>query len=201
MSVLGGVEDILIIDSVKVTVVERGKEEKIYYIPRQVAMVLGWDADGNFGAVAGGGGGGGTPYTSAPKQLGVAAAGASTLYAKGDHVHPTLLSRTAVANNSGNVTITPALEARIHKHEITVGGSAGARKVVLDIANRSTGDRVRVAFALPATAGITFTVHDATTGGTQIFDTATDGVATRRVVAEFEFNGTAWVREFAIDPA
>lgn len=201
-NILGGLPyNELEINSVKITVIERGKKEETYYFPRQVSKVLGWDADGRFGVVAGASGSG-TLSDATPQPNGTAAAGNSAEASRANHVHPTPFARATVASNDDTTeTITPAQNIRFHKSEVTAGGLAGARKIVLATASRLAGDRVRVALNLPATSDIIYTIHNATADGTELYATVTDGVAERRVVAEFEYNGTAWIRDFAIDPA
>lgn len=103
-----------------------------------------------------------------------------------------LATRGAHANSTGNSTVTPGACAIQHTEIITLTGSAGTRKIILDVANAPTaGARCLVRIECPATAGLLLDFRNATAGGTQLTTAETDGSGDD-MVAEFGGTGTAW---------
>jgi hypothetical protein len=88
-----------------------------------------------------------------------------------------LTAASAVANNSGNTTITLAAGQKIAAAVITVGGSAGTRIVVLDDANAVAGAVVALNLVLPTTASITVEIRTGAAAGALLATVTTDGTA------------------------
>lgn len=94
-------------------------------------------------------------------------------------------------------TVTPASPNAVVA--IGISGGVSLRLVILSVIGRNEGDRVVLSFTLPATAGITINVRNASAVGTQLLPSSvfpsntltTDGVTLGWAV-EFYFDGTAW---------
>lgn len=106
-------------------------------------------------------------------------------------------SYQAASNASGNTTITPASPNEVDA--IAVTGGVSLRLFILSTVGRNEGDRAVLSFTLPATAGITINVRNASAVGTQLLPTSrftsntltTDGV-TLLLSLSFYFAGGAW---------
>lgn len=96
----------------------------------------------------------------------------------------------ATANSTGNSTITPASATEINV--VTVTGSAGTRKFIIDTTGAAAGNILKLRFVQPATAAIVEEVRNATSGGTLIYSYTTDGSGTDKLYCELYFDGSAW---------
>ncbi len=112
----------------------------------------------------------------------------------------------AFTNNSGNSTLTPTEPNQTYLG--TVGGSARSSIFILDVAGRTSGDRIILDLLLPATANIVLSVRNATSGGTLLLptesfptqDLTTDGNI-RSWHLEFTFDGVAFIYDMSNLPA
>lgn len=133
--------------------------------------VLGWDSEGKLTSIAQSAGGGGTGP-----------------------------SRGSTNNSSGNTTIQLDPSVRDHSQTLNVTGDAGTRIVILGIADRLDGDRIRLKFKLTTTPNIVIQVRNGTAGGTVLYTWTTDATGDD-VLVEAEFNGTSWDYMFSVNPA
>lgn len=106
-----------------------------------------------------------------------------------------VFTREAAASSAlGNTNITRPSGSHNHTALITVSGAADvtARTVsVLTTNTPAAGDRVRLFFLNPATAGILFEVRNATSGGTLLKSFETDGTG-RDCFVDLVYSGSAW---------
>jgi hypothetical protein len=102
-----------------------------------------------------------------------------------------VVSHDSGSNSTGNTTITHDAVAGVLEYDLAVTGSAGTRIIILATTNRVQYDRIRIRYALPATASIVIQTRNATSGGT-LLDTITTDTTGDNAVVEYEFNGTAW---------
>lgn len=146
-------------------------------------------------AASGGGGGG---VTSILAGAGISVdqpTGAVTISATGGID----VNLATVTNNAGDTTITP--DVSLYDIAVTIGGAARTSNFALATAGRATGDRCRLLFTLPATAGIELVPRNNTAGGAlllpaDIFTTPAQGYTTNgfdlSAAMEFEYTGSAW---------
>ena len=119
-------------------------------------------------------------------------AGWVTVYSPGSLI-PTpangFTSFEETSNIGGNVLVSPG--SQMHTEVITVTGSAGTRKVVLQDPGLQPGAHVWLRFGLPATAGIIFQVFNLSLLGTQLstIQTASDG-SLPSALLEYVFDGS-----------
>lgn len=126
------------------------------------------------------------PFSVSPWQSAAAAT------ASGSVDPTTLVGRTASSNSSGNTTISAG--AKITHTEVTTlsGSGSTTRVIILDLSGPPVaGAHILHRVVVPATAEITIQWRNATSGGTLLTSALTDGSGDD-IVAEFEFDGTAW---------
>jgi hypothetical protein len=102
-------------------------------------------------------------------------AGYVTLYNPGYTLSPpsSLFALHAQSNNGGNSTVTPT--GILHTEELTFGGSAGTRNIILAAVGFTAGAVVRLLALLPnLTPGIIIKVYSAAITGSPIFTFTTD---------------------------
>lgn len=114
------------------------------------------------------------------------------------------ISYEAVANSTGNFTITPAAGIKRHTVEVTVTGTAGTRIAILATADRTAGDEIAFDFVLPDTASIVLELRNATAGGTLLYTlttTATEATDGYHWRVNVRYNGSAWAAAGELYPS
>lgn len=106
-----------------------------------------------------------------------------------------VFTREAAASSAvGNTNITRPSGSHYHTALITVSGAADvtARTIAALTTNTpAAGDRIRLYFLNPATAGIILEVRNATSGGTLLATFTTDGTG-RDCFVDLAYSGSAW---------
>jgi hypothetical protein len=97
---------------------------------------------------------------------------------------------TAVANASGNSTITPTVPNTIAVATIT--GAARTSKFILGTTGVAAGWWILLRFNQPATASIVEDIRNATATGTQLAVYTTDGSGVDHWAILAYFDGSAW---------
>ncbi len=99
-----------------------------------------------------------------------------------------IVSRHDQASAGGNVTVNPL--SQVHTEKITVSGSAGTRKIVVNAAGLIAGAQAFLRFVLPATAGIVLQIYDQATSGDLLatIETQADGF-TPSAICVLSFDG------------
>lgn len=105
-----------------------------------------------------------------------------------------LVGYNASSNASGNTTITPTARRLTHKETTTISGSGSTTRVMILATTPTppTGATLVHRLLCPTTAEITIEWRNATAGGTLLTSAITDGSGDD-MVAEFTFDGSAWV--------
>lgn len=112
-----------------------------------------------------------------------------------------LLDRGNATNDGSAPTIvTIPAGTRVYTLDLVFTGAAGARTVILDLADRQAGDRLTLDYALPATAGLVIELRNATAGGT-ILDTLTTDASGDPACIELTYAGSAWDADSALYPS
>lgn len=102
-----------------------------------------------------------------------------------------LTTADAVANASGDTTLTLQTTEKILGRVITFSGSAGTRRIVLADTNAVAGCLALLNFVFPATTGIIVELWSGSTAGTLLASVTSDGTA--GTVGLVSFRGaTAW---------
>ncbi len=111
-----------------------------------------------------------------------------------------VVSAHTQTNAGGDFQVTPS--SQVHHEEITVTGSAGTRRCVVNAAGLAAGALVALRFKLPATAGIIIQVYDQATSGTLLttINSAADGF-TPTARTQVWFDGAHFQRDFEVTPA
>jgi len=154
----------------------------------------------------GGGGGGAVTKIIAGTGIGVSpgtGVGNVTISATGTNGN----AFSSSTNNTGNTTITPTKPNQTYA--LTFTGAAGNRIIILDVAGRTSGDKIFLDLVFPATSGLVISVRNATSGGTLLLPVESFGAPQTfttdgNVLSahwEFTFNGTAWIYDTSNLPA
>ena len=106
----------------------------------------------------------------------------------------------AVANSTGNTTVTPASNVYHQTEVVNVSGSTRTSVIILATTTRATGDRLSLRLNLPATAAITMEVRNATAAGTLLTSITTDGSGDDAAI-DYVYDGSAWSSLRATYPA